>query len=478
MSTAGWRFDNPKSRTNLTGGTGNFAIADSDDAGAGVSMDTELRSPSMDFTTSDRVELIFKTDFRYLVPSLPEVADVDVSLNGATGPWSTVWHKTAAYRGPQTEILDLTALSAGQAQVMLRFHYYNAIYEWWWEVDDMQMGQCNPPTVGGAPVVLPAHATQSGYSATAVTYTLNVSNTDSVSHTFDVLIDHNTWPTAASTLIGPVAAHASQPFTVTVAIPAGAVANTADTADITVRAQANSALSATAILTTTAIALPTVAIEPMATTQFGPSPAQLTYVLHLSHTDSLTHTFDVNIVGNGSAATPIGPVAPGSTQPFTVTVFNPPNALGYTASVANVTVQVQDNPALTATAVLTAVVTPQWDVRLAPAMQAKAGEIGTTVIYTLAVINQGNVEDTYTLTLEGNQWPASLSLTQTLVTTTPGIAGSVQITAFVTIPVTATTGMTDALRVIVHGTGVTAFSDLVTTAQRHYEIYLPLLRRD
>ena len=324
---------------------------------------------------------------------------------------------------------------------------------------------------------LPA-AAQSGYPGAVVTYTLNVSNTDSVSHTFDVPIAHNAWPTAASTPIGPVAAHTAQPFTVTVAIPADAVAHSADTADITVRAQYNPAMSATAILTTTAIALPTVDLEPTTASQFGGAAEQLTFMLSMSHTDVLSHTFDVHIVGDGWADTPVGPVAPHSPTPITVTILNPPYALGYTTRVANVIVQAQDNSALTATAVLTAVVTPYWDVRLAPATQAKADEIGTTVVYTLAVINQGNVEDTYTLTLEGNHWPASLSLTQTLITTTPRIAGYVSISAYVTIPITATTGMTDALRITSHGTGVTAFSDLVTTARRFYDVFLPLLRRD
>jgi hypothetical protein len=478
VGTKGWSFNNLGGRSNLTGGTGNFAIADSDNAGSGVSMDTELRSPVLDLSTQAQVTLTFKTDFRIYSGGQAEVADVDVSTSGGVGPWTNVWRKTADYRGPKTEAVSLTAIAGGQANVMLRFHYYNAVYEYWWEVDDVQLGQCNPPTIGSAPIVWPAMAAQSGYLGTVVTYNLNISNTDSVSQTFDVLIDHNAWPTAASTPIGSVAAQSAQPFTVTVAIPGNAAAHSTDAATITLRAQSNPVLSATAILTTTALALPTVEIEPTMATQYGPSPAQLTYVLHLSHTDSLTHTFDVMLVGNGWAATPIGPAAPGSTQPLTVTILNPPYALGYTTSVANVTVQAQDNPALTATAVLTAVVTPRWDVSLAPATQAKASAIGTTVVYTLALINEGNVEDTYTLTLEGNQWPASLSLTKTLVTTIPRIAGYVNISAFVTIPATATTGMSDALRVTAHGTGVTAFSDLVTIAQRFYDVFLPLVRRD
>ena len=30
--------------------------------------------------------------------------------------------------------------AAGKAQVQVRFHYYDASYEWWWEVDNVLIG--------------------------------------------------------------------------------------------------------------------------------------------------------------------------------------------------------------------------------------------------------------------------------------------------------------------------------------------------
>ena len=50
VGTLGWSFNNRSDAVNLTGGTGNFAIADSDDAGQGVSMNTELRTPVMNLS--------------------------------------------------------------------------------------------------------------------------------------------------------------------------------------------------------------------------------------------------------------------------------------------------------------------------------------------------------------------------------------------------------------------------------------------
>ena len=148
-SGAVWSFDNPCGRTNLTGGSGNFAIADSDCAGT-VNMDTELRTPVLDFTGWSTVMLEFKYDWREY--SGNEVGDVDVSVNGAAGPWTNVWRRdSGSDRGPQTAVIDISAIAANQANVMIRFHYYNANYDWWWEVDDVIVGPpvCVPPTTGG-----------------------------------------------------------------------------------------------------------------------------------------------------------------------------------------------------------------------------------------------------------------------------------------------------------------------------------------
>jgi hypothetical protein len=137
-----WRFDNPGGRTNFTGGTGSFAIADSDNAGSFL-MDTELRTVVMDMTNIAGVILQFKTDFYYYAGGGTEVADVDVSVNGASGPWTNVWTKSGAdYRGPQTESIDITSEAAGQGTVMIRFRYYNANYDWWWQVDDVLLEGC------------------------------------------------------------------------------------------------------------------------------------------------------------------------------------------------------------------------------------------------------------------------------------------------------------------------------------------------
>jgi hypothetical protein len=133
---AGWRFDNPGMRPNQTGGEKNFAIIDSDVEGS-VDVDSELRTPVLDFSSETRVVLDFKYDYYYYDAGNAEKAEVDVSRDGGAS-WTNVWARsTGSDRGPKDASLDISALAAGQPDVMVRFHYYDANWEWYWQVDEV-----------------------------------------------------------------------------------------------------------------------------------------------------------------------------------------------------------------------------------------------------------------------------------------------------------------------------------------------------
>jgi subtilisin family serine protease/N-acetylneuraminic acid mutarotase len=135
-----WRFDNPANRTNMTGGTGKFAIMDSDFYGSTGQQDTSLVTPSIDMTALTAPVVGFKQDYN----NLGDFADVDVSIDGGT-TWTTVLHQTTDVRGPREDVLQLP-MAAGQANVKVRFHQYDADFDWWWEVDDVFVGNrtCDP----------------------------------------------------------------------------------------------------------------------------------------------------------------------------------------------------------------------------------------------------------------------------------------------------------------------------------------------
>jgi hypothetical protein len=144
--TPGWRFDNPAVRPNETGGTGKIAIVDSDHEGQ-VAMDTVLRTPSLNLSTASAVKISFKTNFSTEGIS---TGDVDVSINnGAT--WTNLWRQNVnSFTGTVT--LNVPQ-AVGQSNVLFRFHYYNANYAWYWQVDDVKVESTVAPS---APATLSA----------------------------------------------------------------------------------------------------------------------------------------------------------------------------------------------------------------------------------------------------------------------------------------------------------------------------------
>jgi len=131
---ATWVFFNPGNRSNLTGGSGGFAIADSDYFSM-FPMDTDLITPPLNFTGYSNVVIEFKSDF--LVYSGNESAAVQVELNNS-GNYINLWVRNTSDRGPKTITLDVPQ-AANQSNVVFYFYYANADNDFWWEVDDVRI---------------------------------------------------------------------------------------------------------------------------------------------------------------------------------------------------------------------------------------------------------------------------------------------------------------------------------------------------
>ncbi|WP_233513630.1 S8 family serine peptidase [Micromonospora craterilacus] len=138
-----WRFTDNGNRGNLTGGTGNFAIIDSDNYGSGQRQDSSLVSPVVDLTDVATPVIRFNQDFRHL--GAAHRADVDLSLDGGT-TWTNVLRQSTNVRGPLVTEVPIPQ-AAGNAQTRVRFHYYDAAWAWWWQVDNVLIGSevsCKP----------------------------------------------------------------------------------------------------------------------------------------------------------------------------------------------------------------------------------------------------------------------------------------------------------------------------------------------
>jgi hypothetical protein len=108
-------------------------IVDSNYAGA-VDMNEQLITQNIDCTGLTGVKLRFKHDFKYYAT---EIGDVDIRVNGGA------WQNLASYQGANYSGLVELALSGfgadGAASVQIRWHYYNANWDWYWGVDDVQI---------------------------------------------------------------------------------------------------------------------------------------------------------------------------------------------------------------------------------------------------------------------------------------------------------------------------------------------------
>jgi subtilisin family serine protease len=137
----GWVFTDDGARGNLTGGSGGFAIIDSDHLGIGNHEDTDLITPPLDLTATTSPVLRFNSDWRAVGNG--DVADVDISIDGGT-TWTNLWHQTQNRRGPRVEEISLLP-GAGHAGTLVRFRFQGT-WAWWWEVDNVSVVNrtCDP----------------------------------------------------------------------------------------------------------------------------------------------------------------------------------------------------------------------------------------------------------------------------------------------------------------------------------------------
>jgi hypothetical protein len=181
-----WTTSNPCDSTIPSPFAGLWAMVDSDCAGY-VDMDEQLITPSVDASTCSMVFLKFANQFIYW--SGVEAGDVDVSTDGST--WTNVLRISGVDDGdptPTTKNLDISSVAAGQSDVRIRWRYYNANFDWWWAIDNVEV-ICVPESVGPPPPPTAAVSTDSSSYTTGNTQTLYVSLTNpGVEATVDVYI--------------------------------------------------------------------------------------------------------------------------------------------------------------------------------------------------------------------------------------------------------------------------------------------------
>ncbi|MFJ4930015.1 carboxypeptidase regulatory-like domain-containing protein [Streptomyces sp. NPDC088736] len=143
----GWEFDDPIQRGNATGGSGSFAVVESDNWPIGPHQDSRLISPVYDFSGSQSAELEFKT--AYLYNPNNQRMSVDVTTDGGA-TWQSAWATSTTSgdgRDHRTVQVPLRAY-AGEKAVQLRFHFV-ADWGYYWSVDDVYVGTRDLVPVSG-----------------------------------------------------------------------------------------------------------------------------------------------------------------------------------------------------------------------------------------------------------------------------------------------------------------------------------------
>lgn len=121
-----------------------YMLVDSDEAGSGSTMNEYLTSPVIDAGSVTGL-LILEFD-QYLNHLDVEIADVDV-YDGTQ--WVNILRQTTdvgSFANPDHQYIDVTAYANANFQV--RFHYYDATFDWYWAVDNFNLWEllCAPPT--------------------------------------------------------------------------------------------------------------------------------------------------------------------------------------------------------------------------------------------------------------------------------------------------------------------------------------------
>ncbi len=458
-----WQFDDPKGRGNLTGGSGAFAIIDSD-YGGDYDVDTELRSPTFDFSSVSTVVVEFKTDFRWWQFSDSEQADVDVSTDGGS-TWTHAWqHSGSDLRGPRTVRVDISPWAANQAAVQVRFHYYNAHYEWWWQVDDVFIGQFQlDPQAGGLIVgnVYDAN-TQQPLDAPTVSNAAPRNSalpaTPGESRGFYTSFAPSSTQiiTATATHYGVVTATVSVPLSGTVRqdfhLPAGSL-----------HAQPEAFAISQAV--------DTVLSRTLTLSNSGGVPA--TYTLQMINAP-LPQMPDAGQTIPWLITQPVsGEVAINETQPITLLFNTQSLALGTYQAYLRVD---SSTPYPAQLIPITLTVRENYDFVITPLSSTQTGRPGSVVTHTFTLTNTGSESDTLAITVSGASWP--LFAPQTLRLPAPGQSTTLRITG--TVPLTALKGTTDAAIVTLSSQGDPGISrtvSLVTRAAARYAASLSLSPR-
>ncbi len=144
-AAATWTTANPGARTFAPPLVAPVAAVDSDNAGSSATQDEQLITPVLNLASATTATLDFDQYFRLYSGGQAELGDVDVRSSLTGGAWVNVFrNQTASSANPDHRSIGITPQAAGAANVQVRFHYYQAAFEYYWQVDNVRVTYTAP----------------------------------------------------------------------------------------------------------------------------------------------------------------------------------------------------------------------------------------------------------------------------------------------------------------------------------------------
>ncbi len=246
---------------------------------------------------------------------------------------------------PYTEsLVDLSAFAGQTVQFRFRLGTDNSVSRPGWDIDQVSVRSCQL----GVGVDLSPDQALGGNPGQAVTYSLSVTNTGSLSETFDLSVS-GVWTATLSTPSVSLVPGETAAITVTVVVPPAALAGEDDFTSVDVQSQKVPQLGDHTSLYTSANTLVGIAMSPdeFATAEAG---SIVTYTLYLTNTGNLTDTYTLSLSAAWvtSLDTYQVTLGPGESQPVSVLVTVPSGTFGQ--DVAEVTAESMFDPSISGSA--------------------------------------------------------------------------------------------------------------------------------